>query len=90
MAAAEGRDLCGRWAESQGVLGYVPAAIVDHLHDLSFMGFIRQHIGYGRGAKVLSGRRAARGFFDGDKRTGVQASLVFPEGCSSEFGGESK
>lgn len=60
LAAAEDRDLCDRWRAGGGTLHYVPAAIVDHYHSMSFAGFLRQQLRYGRGARLLSVRRAKR------------------------------
>lgn len=50
FAAAEDRDLCARWLASGRPLLYAPDAVVDHAHELSFAGFWRQHVCYGRGA----------------------------------------
>lgn len=62
FAGAEDRDLCDRWTNSGGSLLYVRAAVIDHYHDMSLTGFLRQQFRYGSGAVVLSARRAARGF----------------------------
>jgi hypothetical protein len=42
-------------------LVYVPAALVDHAHDLDLAGFLRQHFRYGRGAFFCRVARARRG-----------------------------
>lgn len=60
LAAAEDRDLCDRWRVSGGALHYAPSAVVDHYHKMSFTDFLRQQHNYGRGARLLSARRAAR------------------------------
>ena len=70
LPAAEDRDLCDRWVESNGTLEYQPTAVVDHLHSMSLVGFLRQQYRYGRGARVLSQRRALRGLtFQPEPRT---------------------
>jgi GT2 family glycosyltransferase len=61
LPAAEDRDLCDRWVENGGTLHYLPLAVADHMHEMGFAGFLRQQFRYGRGAKILSRRRAARG-----------------------------
>jgi GT2 family glycosyltransferase len=61
LPAAEDRDLCDRWVESGGRLEYAPDAVVDHYHRLGLASFFRQQYRYGRGARALSRRRAARG-----------------------------
>ncbi len=47
---SEDRDLCARWRERGGRLLYVPGAVVEHAHPLDMGSFLRQHMGYGRGA----------------------------------------
>lgn len=79
LAAAEDRDLCGRWA-AKYPLRRVPEAEVVHHQDLGFLGFLRQHFRYGRGAFQFHRRRDRRG------GTGVEVApmrfywrmLVFP------------
>ena len=61
VAAAEDRDLCDRWLNAGGELGYAPDAIVLHSHELGLASFWRQHFGYGRGAHGYHRRRARRG-----------------------------
>lgn len=51
--ASEDRDISMRWRAGGGRLVYVPEAVVDHLHSLSFRRFLRQHMSYGRGARRL-------------------------------------
>ncbi len=60
LPAAEDRDLCDRWRERGGGFVYLPDARVDHYHEMSFKGFLRQQFQYGRGASVLRARRSAR------------------------------
>ncbi|MEL6240616.1 MAG: glycosyltransferase [Pseudomonadota bacterium] len=52
-AGAEDRDFGMRWRESGRHLHYVPDALVDHYHHMSFASFLRQHRNYGRGARIL-------------------------------------
>ena len=59
--ASEDRDLSLRWKDAGGTLGYEPAAVVDHRHDLTLGAFWRQHAGYGRGARRLHLAMDARG-----------------------------
>lgn len=61
FAAAEDRDLCDRWKENGGKLQFVPGAVIDHYHNMSFTDFLRQQFRYGEGARILGARRAARG-----------------------------
>ena len=60
LPAGEDRDLCDRW-KATGPLVYVARAVVDHCHDLSLTGFVRQQFGYGRGARALHRSRSRRG-----------------------------
>lgn len=60
LAAAEDRDLCDRWA-NLFPLAHLPEASVIHTQNLSFIGFLRQHFRYGRGAFHFQSRRAKRG-----------------------------
>ena len=62
MAAAEDLDLCERWRENGGSLLYIPEAVVEHYHALSFSKYLRQHFRYGCGAAVLHRKRAELGF----------------------------
>jgi GT2 family glycosyltransferase len=61
LAAAEDRDLCERWQDAGNAIAFVPDAIVEHHHILSFRTFWRQHFHYGRGARRFHCARAARG-----------------------------
>ena len=47
---AEDRDLCARWSRRGYPLLVVPDAVVEHAHVLNLSSFLRQHLGYGRGA----------------------------------------
>ena len=58
--AAEDREFCDRWTAQGRPSMQVPDALVDHMHALSLRAFVRQHHGYGRGARRFrSGRRIA-------------------------------
>ena len=50
FAAAEDREICRRWLENGYRLRYIPDAVVQHSHALSFARFFRQQFTYGRGA----------------------------------------
>jgi len=78
--AAEDREFCDRWRHKGGRLVYRPDAVVQHAHDLTFTGFVRQHLGYGRSAYAYHRVRAHRGSgrMHDDLRfhAGLPASLV--------------
>jgi glycosyltransferase involved in cell wall biosynthesis len=59
--ASEDRDLCDRWVWGGRRIVWTDAAVVDHRHELTFPGFIRQHYAYGRGAARYHRMRARRG-----------------------------
>lgn len=50
-SGGEDRDLCARWLNAGYTLRYEPSVVVWHFHQLSVPQFIRQHVGYGRGAQ---------------------------------------
>jgi glycosyltransferase involved in cell wall biosynthesis len=56
-AAAEDRDLSARCTAMGGSLVYEPAALVRHAHPLDPQSLLRQYVGYGRGARLLSRSR---------------------------------
>jgi GT2 family glycosyltransferase len=61
-AAAEDREFAERALRTGHRLVYLPAAVVGHRHRLTARAFLRQHYGYGRGARrVLRARRRAGG-----------------------------
>jgi glycosyltransferase involved in cell wall biosynthesis len=60
LAAGEDRDWCARLAAAGGRLCYEPSAWLAHHQDLSWRGFWRQQVRYGRGAYRFH-RRAPRG-----------------------------
>jgi glycosyltransferase involved in cell wall biosynthesis len=64
-ATAEDKEFCDRWAAHGLALAHAPSAVVRHAHDLTFLRFLRQHFGYGRGilAFRLLRRRRSGGRF---------------------------
>lgn len=61
-AAAEDREFAERALRGGYRLVFVESAVVGHRHRLTARSFLRQHYGYGRGARrVLRARRAAGG-----------------------------
>jgi GT2 family glycosyltransferase len=60
--ASEDREFCERWLRQGHHTRYAPEAIVNHAHDLTFLGFCRQHFTYGRGALHFHKVRARRGW----------------------------
>lgn len=81
LAAAEDRDICGRW-NARFPLRHVPEAAVVHHQALDFAGFVRQQFRYGRGAVQFHRRRIQRG--DGGVRVApfqfYSRMLQFPWG----------
>jgi glycosyltransferase involved in cell wall biosynthesis len=61
LPAGEDRELCDRWRHAGLRLTFAPTALIDHLHALDLMGFLRQHFRYGRGAQEFRRLRAQRG-----------------------------
>jgi len=61
LAAGEDRELCDRWLRAGFALQYVAEAVVRHGHWISFRGFCRQHVRYGRGAFHFQRSRRRRG-----------------------------
>jgi glycosyltransferase involved in cell wall biosynthesis len=61
---AEDRDLADRWRLAGGCLVSCPDAVVRHEHRGTLVGFVRQHVNYGRGAwhyhRVRRHRRSGR------------------------------
>ena len=49
QAAGEDRDLCARWMASGRPLARAEAAVIQHHHAFTLLGFLRQHHAYGRG-----------------------------------------
>ena len=58
--AAEDRDFCDRWLRSGSRLAMAPDAFVVHCHEMSFLGFWKQHYRYGRGAFTFATARRQR------------------------------
>jgi glycosyltransferase involved in cell wall biosynthesis len=59
--AGEDREFCDRWSAQGRESMLVADAIVDHLHALSLRSFLRQHHGYGRGARRFRHKRRVAG-----------------------------
>lgn len=60
-AAGEDRELCDRGLARGLKLLWAPDAVVEHSHDLTLRGFVRQHYHYGCGAWQFHRIRAERG-----------------------------
>ncbi|MEJ2748451.1 MAG: glycosyltransferase, partial [Anaerolineae bacterium] len=60
LAAGEDREFCGRWLAAGRPMIFMPAAVVQHYHALTWRTFWRQHVGYGRGAYQFHQIRAAK------------------------------
>lgn len=58
---SEDRDLCDRWVRAGYPLMYASDAVIYHRHELTLVGFWRQHFNYGRGAYRFHRARARRG-----------------------------
>ncbi len=58
---SEDRDLCDRWQAASRPMRLVEAAVVRHAHHLTLAGYWRQHLGYGRGARLFQLAHTARG-----------------------------
>jgi GT2 family glycosyltransferase len=56
LAAAEDRDFSQRWLASGAEIVTADDAVVEHAHELSLRGFVRQHFAYGRGAYLYRAR----------------------------------
>ncbi len=59
-AAGEDRELCDRWLANGHRMIYVPEAVVEHIHPLTWRSFVRQHFNYGRGAFYFRSACAVR------------------------------
>lgn len=60
QAAGEDREFCDRWTHRGYRLIYVPEAVVEHAHAMSWRGFWRQHHNYGRAAFAFHVAHASR------------------------------
>jgi glycosyltransferase involved in cell wall biosynthesis len=60
-ATAEDKEFCDRWRARGYEMGWVPAAVVHHAHDLTLWRFLRQHYNYGRGLLHFRLMRRQRG-----------------------------
>jgi GT2 family glycosyltransferase len=72
LAAGEDREFCDRWARLGGRLTYAPDAVIRHGHPLTFRGYWRQHVNYGRGALRFHRLRTRAA---GGRRTGTPLSF---------------
>ena len=61
LPASEDREFCERWLHHGNKMTYAPEAIVDHSHELAFLGFCKQHFNYGRGALHFHAVRSRAG-----------------------------
>jgi GT2 family glycosyltransferase len=73
---SEDRDLCDRWSESGRQFVFAPEALVHHSNDLSFRSFWRQHLGYGRGARMFYMARRSRRPGEATIRGGFYLALL--------------
>ena len=73
---AEDRDLCDRWLASGRPIAFVPDAVVGHAHRMNVGGFIRQHVGYGRGAFLFMRARQSRNSGTSAVELGFYAGLL--------------
>ena len=76
FTTAEDRDLCDRWLASGRPMTFVPDAVVGHAHRMSVGGFIRQHVGYGRGAYLFKRARQSRSPEASSVELGFYAGLL--------------
>lgn len=60
-AGGEDRELCDHWRSEGFPCFYVSTAIVDHTHDMGFLGFLKQHFNYGCAAPIYHELRVQRG-----------------------------
>ena len=73
LAAAEDRELCGRWRAQRGRIVFAPDAIVHHFHSLNLKTFLRQHFNYGCGAMIFRDVRRRRA----EQRVRVEPRLYY-------------
>lgn len=59
-ATAEDKEFCDRWIATGLALAPVPTMVVHHAHDLTGIGFLRQHFRYGRGILTFRLMRSRR------------------------------
>lgn len=75
LAGGEDREFCDRWLEMGNQMVYEPEAMVYHAHKLTFRGFLKQHISYGRGAFCFNRSHARRGATDSTLRCDFYTSF---------------
>jgi GT2 family glycosyltransferase len=61
LRAAEDRDFCRTWHNLRWDFRYLPEAIVNHAHHLTFRTLQKQHFNYGRGALPYWSKAARKG-----------------------------
>ena len=74
--ASEDRDLCDRWRAARRPLRWVPDARIEHRHRQTWLGFLRMHYRYGRGACAYWRTRRARGTGTMREDLGFQAAWI--------------
>lgn len=79
-AAGEDRELCDRWVSHGYRMVYVPEAVVEHVHTLTWRTFFRQHFNYGRGALYFRRTYARRrqGFVRMEQPSFYLGTLRYP------------
>ncbi len=61
-SAGEDREFCFRWLRTGGKMKYVETSRINHLHDLTFQAFWKQHLKYGRAARYFFQKTKAAKF----------------------------
>jgi GT2 family glycosyltransferase len=79
-AAAEDRDFCYRWRARGYGLRMVPGTIVDHFHEMNLREFVRQHYGYGSGARLFYSLHEGAARTRGDFYAGVARTVLAERG----------
>ena len=60
LSAGEDRDFCDRWHQNGYKMALIKDAVVYHSHQMTLIGFWKQHFTYGRGAYCFLQARRAR------------------------------
>ncbi|HSG46623.1 MAG TPA: glycosyltransferase [Longimicrobiales bacterium] len=61
VGAGEDREFCDRWHAEARPSARAPDAVIRHAHALDLRAFLRQHHGYGAGARAFRNARASAG-----------------------------